>query len=107
MQVTAVWWKNVASDYVIHGLGTICMRTAKKSLTRNMQNTGYSLISSRNLFDVISETKRMGPGIFHQKEFSGTGNRTPSYRVKGGNVSRYTIPDMLMCLFLIIILLIT
>ena len=24
---------------------------------------------------------------------SDTGNRTPSYRVKGGNVSRYTISD--------------
>ena len=27
-------------------------------------------------------------------KYSGTGNRTPSYRVKGGNVSRYTIPEM-------------
>ena len=28
------------------------------------------------------------------KNNSDTGNRTPSYRVKGGNVSRYTILDM-------------
>ena len=27
------------------------------------------------------------------KRRSDTGNRTPSYRVKGGNVSRYTISD--------------
>ena len=28
-----------------------------------------------------------------QKGYSDTGNRTPSYRVKGDNVSRYTISD--------------
>ena len=28
---------------------------------------------------------------------SDTGNRTPSYRVKGGNVSRYTISDTMHC----------
>lgn len=28
-----------------------------------------------------------------KEKISGTGNRTPSYRVKGGNVSRYTIPE--------------
>ena len=31
--------------------------------------------------------------ILIQKVVSRTGNRTPSYRVKGGNVSRYTIHD--------------
>ena len=30
----------------------------------------------------------------NRTKYSGTGNRTPSYRVKGGNVSRYTIPEM-------------
>ena len=28
------------------------------------------------------------------KKYSDTGNRTPSCRVKGGNVSRYTISDI-------------
>ena len=30
-------------------------------------------------------------------QISDTGNRTPSYRVKGGNVSRYTISDTMHC----------
>ena len=32
--------------------------------------------------------------VFGRKKNSDTGNRTPSCRVKGGNVSRYTISDI-------------
>src|SRR5215470_4758993 len=35
-----------------------------------------------------------------QNRSSDTGNRTPSYRVKGGNVSRYTISDVIYSLLL-------
>jgi hypothetical protein len=37
---------------------------------------------------------RAGPDVkMEKKKNSDTGNRTPSYRVRGGNVNRYTISD--------------
>ncbi len=42
----------------------------------------------------VSNTDGESSGTKHwTHKDSDTGNRTPSYRVKGGNVSRYTISD--------------